>query len=161
MAGIGPGERVRASPLTREAALEPVLASLDRGADGRVDQRDWEVVGYGPLRFESADLDRDGALGLFELEMSMLSQDPLTFDSPPRRAAPDASLQQAWFAATWRERVVRDALLFMVEEVQSVDPDLDVPSHDWILGAASRGGLHSAFGRGSLSVLKPSYQQAG
>ena len=68
-----------AATWTRDAAIAPALARVDRDHDGRLSQAEYDKVAWRGPAFATADADHDGALGLAEVDALMTSQDPVTF----------------------------------------------------------------------------------
>lgn len=130
-------------PWTREAALAPTLAALDRDGDGAVGAAEWGRVQYASPVFARVDSDGDGALSSAELMTVLYQQDPLKFDNPATRAAPSSALQSVYFPRPYSVRVLRDGLLFVREELAARDAGLSLPDPALIDAAASTAALSS------------------
>ncbi|MFZ5482556.1 MAG: hypothetical protein ACOZNI_37685 [Myxococcota bacterium] len=169
-----------AGPWSREAALAPAVARLDRDGDGRVVAAEYERVRLAGPPFSEADADGDGALDLDELDALRAAQDPVTFTPmlagappapvarPPAPPADDTCPRVAALAPAQRHRrkhddvrFVEDVLETLRAEVVAAAPAVPVPEAACVTLAAELGGLDDAPARLVLRELEAASREAG
>ena len=61
----------------RSTAVSRLMAVLDSDGDGSLSRAEFEATAHESTLFEGWDMDMDGAIGLPELELGLLAEDPL------------------------------------------------------------------------------------
>ena len=128
-----------AAEWTYASALEPVRVWMDKNADGAVDKSEYDAVSFAAPEYGRADADGDADLSHSELWDLILSQSPATFDGGMPMADPSAIDMSAYFETSYEERVLRDLMAFLREEVAVREARADMPTRRQIeIAARSR-----------------------
>jgi hypothetical protein len=109
---------------------------LDTDGNGIVDAREYEVTSFKAPDFSAADTDGNGDLSHAEVWNLVLSQPPATFDGSAPMAEPTSMDMSAYFASDYDERVLRDLMNFLREEVAVRSPGVALPTRRMIALAA-------------------------
>ena len=140
---------------TVRAAMEPILASMDRNGDGLIHAVEYQAVrGYSP-GFRDVDLNGDGVFALDELLDLVEHLDPQTWDEadPPRPLVVEA----------WRGRFSGDApvrqlsewMRFLRAELAAREPERPLPSDEEIQTAAETNQHDSTEVQAIIDFLAP------
>jgi len=142
-------------------AVRPVLARLDRGGDGVVDEGDYQAVAYAAPPFVRVDADGDGRLSAAEITRLVLTQDPSRFD-PSGRMGPDRWSGEAPAAGRPpAERDIEVLLSLLKEQVVAADPDVPVPTDEALHDAAAQGRIEAPEVQSALTLLAGAHRRAG
>lgn len=147
-------------PWTRDAALGPTLARLDRDRDGRVVAAEYDAVAFHAPPFAQADADHDGALSLAELDHLVASQDPLVFEAGRREPGLVAPVQGTPFAVGKGSQPAGLVWLLLREDLLAQVPDAEVPTVEQI-EATGQVGPDAPESRAVRDALAAAYDRAG
>lgn len=143
---------------TDTGAVAPLLHTLDRDGDGRVDHAEYDRVRWSGPPFPSADVDGDGALDAGELLRLFRGQSPTAFDGAAPEPPPLVTSHPG-HRRTVRQEETLEVLTALADSLRAAgDP---APTADELESAATTAHLDSPECLALLARMRPAWEHHG